>query len=358
MFKLQTKTDWKYFKIEVFFFIFICYLGSIISDIEYSFYEKDNAWEFINALEYRLVIGTYIFLFYGIYYWVFLKGYVFKKQTIPIVISIICFIILSHIYDKFIMNWSITKLPFVSAELKARALKDFSRPSLYFIISYTLNRILFTIIGFAFLIRSLQQDEQLKVLKEQQLMAELTYLKAQLQPHFFFNTLNNIYALALKQDKNTAPLVAKLSEMMRYILYQSDQKMVLLKDEVEFIRNYVAVENIRYRSAITVNLDVQGIDEHSTISPLLLLPFIENAFKHGVAEEVSTGFVTIVIWKNEDELTMEVSNSVAPQEEAKTGGLGLVNVEKRLKILYPEKYQLLIQNDGKIYQVSLTLAMK
>jgi sensor histidine kinase YesM len=358
MFKLNTKTDWKYFKIELFFFIFICYIGSIISDIEYSFYEQKNAWKFTDALEYRLVIGTYLFIFYSIYYWVFLKGYVFKKKAIPIVLSIICFIVLSHIYDKYVMNWSITKLPFVSVELKARALKDFSRPTIYFIISYTLNRILFTIIGFAFLLRSLQQDEQLKVLKEQQLIAELTYLKAQLQPHFFFNTLNNIYALALKQSKDTAPLVAKLSEMMRYILYQSDQKMVLLKDEIAFIRNYVEVENIRYRSAIAINLDIQGIDDQSMISPLLLLPFIENAFKHGIAEEVASGFVTIVICKNEDELTMEVSNSIAKQNEPKCGGIGLVNVEKRLEILYPGQYQLDIQNDGKVYQVSLTLTMK
>lgn len=358
MFKLKTKTDWKYFKIELFFFIFICYIGSIISDIEYSFYEEHDAWKFTDALEYRLVIGTYFFIFYSIYYWVFLKGYVFKKKAIPIVLSIICFIVLSHIYDKYVMNWSITKLPFVSAELKARALKDFSRTTIYFIISYTLNRILFTIIGFAFLLRSLQQDEQLKVLKEQQLIAELTYLKAQLQPHFFFNTLNNIYALALKKSKDTAPLVAKLSEMMRYILYQSDQKKVWLKDEIAFIRNYVEVENIRYRSAITINLDIQGIDDQSTISPLLLLPFIENAFKHGIAEEVTSGFVTIVICKNEDELTMELSNSIAKQNDTKCGGIGLANVEKRLEILYPEQYQLDIQNDGKVYQVSLTLTMK
>lgn len=358
MFKLQTKTDWKYFKIEVFFFIFICYLGPIISDLEYSYYEEHNIFNFVAGLEARLVWGTFSFVFYASYYWCFLKRFVFKRQLLYILLSIVAFIVLSHLYNKYVMNLGTSKMSFLSNELRARALKDYNKTKLLFIISYTLNRIVFTIIGFTFLIRSLQQDEQLKILKEQQLMAELTYLKAQLQPHFFFNTLNNIYALALKQDKNTAPLVVKLSEMMRYILYQSDQKKVLLKDEVAFIRNYVAVENIRYRSAIAIDLDVQGIDEHSTISPLLLLPFIENAFKHGVAEEVSTGFVTIVICKNEDELMMEVSNSIALQEEAKTGGIGLVNVEKRLKILYPEKYQLLIQNDGKNYQVSLTLAMK
>ena len=357
MVKLHTKTDWKYFKIEVLFFIFICYLGSIISDIEYSFYEENNAWSFIGALEYRLVVGTYVFLFYGIYYWVFLKSYVFTKQTIPIVISIICFVILSHLYDKFVMNWSITKLPFVSDELKERALKDFNRTTLYFIVSYTLNRILFVIIGFAFLIRSLQQDEQLKALKEQQLISELTYLKAQLQPHFFFNTLNNIYSLALKRDENTAPLVAKLAEMMRYILYKAEEKLVPLKDEIAFVQNYVEVEIIRYRSAINIKFDAQGIDENSKISPLLLLPFIENAFKHGVEEEEKEGFVNIIICKTEDELTLEVNNSIAKNKE-NTGGIGLVNVKKRLEILYPEKHKLERQNDGKIYQVSLTLEMK
>jgi two-component system, LytTR family, sensor kinase len=356
MFKLKTKTDWKYFKIELIFFIFICYVGSIISDIEYSFYEENNLWNFTHALEYRLVIGTYIFIFYSIYYWVFLKGYVFKKKTIPIVISVTCFIVLSHIYDKYVMNWSITKLPFVSAELKARAFKDFSRPTLYFIISYTLNRILFTIIGFAFLIRSLQQDEQLKTLKEQQLISELTYLKAQLQPHFFFNTLNNIYSLALKQDKDTAPLVAKLAEMMRYILYRTENQLVPLHDEIVFIKNYVEVENIRYRAAININFDTQGVDKGGQISPLLLLPFIENAFKHGVEEEEKEGFVKIVICKTEEELTMEVSNSIASRQSNK-GGIGLINVKKRLEILYPHKHTLDIQSNNGVYQVTLTLKM-
>ncbi|WP_199118767.1 sensor histidine kinase [Pedobacter sp. ASV28] len=356
MFKLKTKTDWKYFKIELIFFIFICYVGSIISDIEYSFYEENNLWNFTHALEYRLVIGTYIFIFYSIYYWVFLKGYVFKKKTIPIVISVAFFVVLSHMYDKYVMNWSITKLPFVSAELKARAFKDFSRPTLYFIISYTLNRILFTIIGFAFLIRSLQQDEQLKTLKEQQLISELTYLKAQLQPHFFFNTLNNIYSLALKQDKDTAPLVAKLAEMMRYILYRTENQLVPLHDEIAFIKNYVEVENIRYRAAININFDAQGVDKGGQISPLLLLPFIENAFKHGVEEEEKEGFVKIIICKTEEELTMEVSNSIASRQSNR-GGIGLINVKKRLEILYPQKHMLEIQSNNGVYQVILTLKM-
>lgn len=357
MFKLKNSTDVKYFKIELFFFIFICYLGSIISDIEYSFYEENNVWKFTDALEYRLVVGTYSFVFYGIYYWVFLKSYVFRKKTLPILLSIVCFILLSHLYNKYLMNWSIVQLPFVSEKLKRDALKELNRPTLYFIVSYTLNRILFTIIGFTFLIRSLQQDEQLKAMKEQQLLSELAYLKAQLQPHFFFNTLNNIYALALKQSKDTAPVVAKLSEMMRYMLYQADQEQVLLKDEIAFVKNYVEVEQIRYRNAISIQLEIQGIKPEATISPLLLLPFIENAFKHGVEEEQGNGFVHIVICQTEAELLMEVSNSIALYQ-AKTGGIGLANVQKRLELLYPDGYTFVQESDGKTYQVHLTLQMK
>ena len=186
------------------------------------------------------------------------------------------------------------------------------------------------------------------------MISELTYLKAQLQPHFFFNTLNNIYSLALIQSKDTAPLVAKLAEMMRYILYKSDEKLVSLKEEVAFLQNYVEVERIRYRSAIKINFETQGIDEESKISPLLLLPFIENAFKHGIEEEEKDGFVNIIICKTEDELTLEVSNSIAKTKE-NLGGIGLVNVKKRLEILYPNSHLLAIENDGIVYNVNLTL---
>lgn len=187
-------------------------------------------------------------------------------------------------------------------------------------------------------------------------MSELTYLKSQLQPHFFFNTLNNIYSLALKQSEDTAPLVAKLADMMRYILYKTDLPLVLLKDEITFIKNYVEVEQIRYRSNINISLDVQGIDEHTDIAPLLLLPFIENAFKHGVEEEETTGYITIKICKIADELILEVENSVAPKRY--TGeGVGLVNVKKRLALLYPDKYTLIVQPKGAIFYVNLSIQL-
>lgn len=345
----------KYAKIEIIFFLVYFYVVGLLSSFEYNLWEKKQVGISAEELEFAFVFGTHNLIAFLLFY----KGlqYCLKKNNLSAFIGLIVLFLIGYFLFKKASYLLIAQMDFLSDKIRSDALKWYHLKRL----GYTVNYMIIQLCGVSFLgyfIHSAKQTEQMKVLKEQQLISELTYLKAQLQPHFFFNTLNNIYALALKQSKDTAPLVAKLSEMMRYILYQSDQKMVLLKDEIAFIRNYVEVENIRYRSAIAINLDIQGIDDQGTISPLLLLPFIENAFKHGIAEEVTSGFVTIVICKNEDELTMEVGNSIAVQQEAKSGGIGLANVEKRLEILYPGQYQLDIQNDGKVYQVSLTLAMK
>ena len=357
MFQFKTKLDQKYFWIEFTFFIFICYLSSIISDLEYSYYEEHNLLNFTKALEARLVWGTFSFIFYGSFYWLILKRYVFERKLLYILLSVAGFIIFSHLYDMYVMNWSISKMSFLSDDLRSAALKDFKQTKLLFIISYKLNRIVFTIVGFAFLIRSLQQDEQLKNLREEQLRSELTYLKAQLQPHFFFNTLNNIYALAISQSRETAPMVAKLADMMRYIIYDADEKKVTLNKEVLFIENYVQLEKIRHSDEINISVDVQGVLKLQRIAPLLLLPFIENAFKHGLEEETGKGFVQIVLCIIDQELTLQVSNSKPQNVTSKRGGMGLQNAVKRLHLLYGEQYHLKVEDGENTYQVILTLPL-
>ena len=356
MFGNRKEINWKYFKIELLFLLFICYFSSIISDLEYSYYEEHNILNFTSSLEYRLVYGTYGFVFYGIYYWLFIKPFVFKKQTLYLILSIISFIILWHLYNKYVENWSISRIGFLSAALRKRALYDYEHTKLYFIISYILSRSVFAVVGFAFLIRSLQQDEQMKTLKEQQLFSELNYLKAQLHPHFFFNTLNNIYALALKQSADTAPLVAKLADMMRYILYEARKEKVTLSREVAFLSDYISAEQIRHQQHISITFDVQGISMQDMIEPLILLPFVENAFKHGLQDELHSGYVHVVICRDEKAITLEVSNSKPLQETPdKPQGIGLHNAIKRLELLYPQRYQLQINEDDSSYQVNLSL---
>ena len=344
----------KYTRIEIIFFLVYFYAIGLLSSFEYNLWEKNTVGISSEEMEFALVYGTHNLIAFIIFY-IALRHCLKKNKLWTFIVLIASFLVFYFFYKKA-SYLLISHLDFLSDKIRSDALKWYHLKRL----GYTINYIMMQFFGVSFLayfIHSAKQNEQLKALKEQQFISELTYLKAQLQPHFFFNTLNNIYSLALKRSEDTAPLVAKLAEMMRYILYKADEKFVLLKDEVAFIQNYVEVENIRYRSAINIKFDVQGINDNSKISPLLLLPFIENAFKHGVEEEEKEGFVNIVICKTEQELTLEVNNSIAKIKE-NTGGIGLVNVKKRLEILYPEKHKLEIQNDGEIHQVSLTLEMK
>jgi two-component system LytT family sensor kinase len=344
----------KYAKIEIIFFLVYFYGINLLSSFEYNFWEKGYSGVYAQELEFSLVYGTCNIIAFLLFYRMLQN--VLKKDKIWMFIALIALFVVFHFFYRKTTLLLISQLDFLSEKIRSDALRWYNLKRMGFTISYMLGQ-LCGVSFLAYFIHSAKQKEMLKTLKEQQLISELTYLKAQLQPHFFFNTLNNIYSLALKQDKNTAPLVAKLAEMMRYILYKSDEPKVLLKEEVKFIKNYVEVENIRYRSAITISFDTQGIDDQSYISPLLLLPFIENAFKHGIQEEEKEGFVKIVLFKINQELTMEVQNSIAKKSHNK-GGIGITNVKKRLAILYPKKHRLEILNDGQSYQVNLSLEIE
>lgn len=344
----------KYTRIEIVFFLVYFYAIGLLSSFEYNLWEKNTVEISSEEMEFALVYGTHNLIAFIIFY-IALHHCLKKNKLWTFIVLIASFLVFYFFYKKA-SYLLISHLDFLSDKIRSDALKWYHLKRL----GYTINYIMMQFFGVSFLayfIHSAKQNEQLKALKEQQLISELTYLKSQLQPHFFFNTLNNIYSLALKQDKGTAPLVAKLAEMMRYILYKADQELVALQDEINFISNYVEVEHIRYRTAITINFEVQGIDTGNEISPLLLLPFIENAFKHGVQEEEKNGFVEIVICKMEDELTLEVKNSIAKTKE-RSGGIVLANVKKRLSILYPDKHNLEIQNNGETFEVSLTLKIK
>jgi len=344
----------KYLRIEIIFFVIYFYVVGLLSSFEYNFWEKNFIGISAQELEFALVYGTHNVIAFSAFY-IGLRFCLKKNNLWMFLIFVISFLVCYFFYKK-VSYLLISNLGFLSDKIRSDALKWYHLKRL----GFTFNYMILQLCGVSFLayfIHSFRQNEQLKTLKEQQLLSELTYLKAQLHPHFFFNTLNNIYSLALHSSADTAPLVHRLSEMMRYILYKSEISLVSLKEEVAFIRNYVEVESIRYRKTITINFDEQGIIDKSEISPLLLLPFIENAFKHGVQEEEQVGFVKIILCKTEHELTMEISNSIACKKQD-TGGIGLLNVKKRLEMLYQGKYKLIEENSGEIYNVFLTLEMK
>lgn len=355
MLAFQTKTDWKYFWIELLFFISISYIIPTLNNIEYGYFLKNDFWFFLEHVQSTIVWGTWNFIFYAAYYWLFLKRFVFERKTYYVLFSILICAIAFNLYFKYIVSWLTWQFPFFSDRINnagkrnLRELRPISN-----IIPFA-NARLFVVIGFTYLVRSLQQDDQMKRMKEAQIIAEMTYLKAQLQPHFFFNTLNNIYALALKTSLYTAPMIAKLSEMMRYIIYESEQPKVPLSREIEFLRHYVEVEKIRYNAVTDIQFDVQVQLPDYQIPPLLLLPLVENAFKHGLQDEVGVGYVHIVLYASERELVLQVKNSKPKHRPVAMEGLGLKNLKKRLDLVYLNQYQYEITADQISYCSQLTL---
>lgn len=193
-------------------------------------------------------------------------------------------------------------------------------------------------------------DAQLQ-LKEQ----ELNYLKMQIHPHFLFNTLNTIYGFALRQSKHTPEIILMLSNLLDYILYQINKPKVNLADEVEHIKEYIELERIRFKDTLKVNFTSDNIDENNEIAPMLLIPFVENAFKHG---NIINGFLTINIniKAQNNRLDFEISNTWLNEDKnGIKGGIGLENIRKRLDLNYNNNYDLKLNNGENLFKVNLSI---
>jgi len=202
----------------------------------------------------------------------------------------------------------------------------------------------------------LKTNTRLKQIQKEKMDAEISFLKAQINPHFLFNTLNSIYSLALTKSDLAAPAVVKLSSLMRYSISESDKETVLISKELMYISNYIELQKMRLSSKVRIFHTVNGGGVSKDIAPFLLIPFIENAFKHGVnAEEDSLIDVKIDI--TEDRLVLNVRNNkvyVQPDREDSTG-LGINNTKERLKLLYPGKHNLVILDGDDYFNVLLEL---
>lgn len=199
-------------------------------------------------------------------------------------------------------------------------------------------------------IQSQRREERL--LREK-LQSELSFLRAQTNPHFLFNTLNNIYALARKQSTNTAPVVMKLSQIMRFMLYECTNPRIALNDEIQVIRDYIDLENLRYNSRLSVELNDRLDRPGQPIAPLLLLPFVENAFKHGASETRFNTFIKIDLQLEKGILNARIENNKEENQEPKTGGIGLKNVRRQLELIYPNRHRLEIKNEASLFTVLL-----
>lgn len=191
--------------------------------------------------------------------------------------------------------------------------------------------------------------------------AELKLLKAQIHPHFLFNTLNNLYGLTLEKSDEAPELVLKLSEILDFILYRCEEKRVLLSEEITNLKNYIEIEKIRYSNKLKLEMDFVEVPAGLKIAPLIILPFIENAFKHGVSKFPGTAFVKTKITVANKTLIFGVENTknqIVKSNENYSKGIGLINVQKRLDLMYPGKHILTIEDREDIFSVNLTLELE
>lgn len=204
------------------------------------------------------------------------------------------------------------------------------------------------------------EEEKMKTDSERiKTKAELAFLKQQVNPHFLFNALNSIYSLSMSKSDKTTDAVLRLSSILRYMLYETDNKLVAFSNELDIIRNYIELQRLRLTEKVTVTFDVVGEFENYTIEPLLIIPLIENAFKYGV-DNVNESFIDISIVLLYNKLDFTIRNKIVNISPTNTesSGIGIKNIRRRLDLLYPSDYLFETTEEDKIFTVRLQISLK
>ncbi len=191
-------------------------------------------------------------------------------------------------------------------------------------------------------------------LKNEKAKTEMMHLQSQVNPHFFFNMLNNLYGLVDKDSEQAKKLILKLSDMMRYSIYEGQKEYVTLQQEIDFINNYIELHKMRYHKNISINFDVDVDNENIKLMPLLFIILVENAFKHGIEVLRNDAFANISIRSNQNEITLSVENNFDVDEKSNKG-IGLDNLKRRLELAYPKKHELVHTINNDMYTATMKL---
>lgn len=313
------------------------YGGYLIKGVSFSSAAFDISMSFIQLVE-----------FYICYLWVYPQY--LKRGKIPqllggVMVAMASFILLRYLIEEVLY----LKLFGFHNYFEGTTISYYITDNIYFGISY---------IVIAAAVYSMQQNfknEQVnRKLKDEVVKAELAFLKSQINPHFLYNTLNYIYSLAIPVSDRLANAVIRLSDLMRYTLTEGVDGNVKLNKEIDYLKNYIALFKMRFEPNFYVDFKVDGIDEQQEIAALVLIPFVENAFKHGVINDEKHP-IRINLKVQGQRLDFEVSNKISHAQKDHSSGIGLINIHRRLDLIYPGEHELLISNNGNIYKTSLMI---
>jgi hypothetical protein len=218
-----------------------------------------------------------------------------------------------------------------------------------------LQPIVFSFIAWA-LLETLKRERETEQLKKERIQAELLFLKTQINPHFLYNTLNYMYAMAYPVSDALAQAIVKLSNLMRYMLHNSVDGMIDLQLEIDYLHNYIEIYKLRFQESFFVDFKVEGVFAGKRVASLMLIPFVENAFKHGVVDDAGKP-VTIIINANNSSLFFSVINYTGFGDKDSAGGIGLANIRRRLELIYPNAHELLIDQNDQLYKATLKIRL-
>ncbi|WP_417785075.1 sensor histidine kinase [Tenacibaculum sp.] len=213
----------------------------------------------------------------------------------------------------------------------------------------------FLVLFFTFFYWLFKQIKSIIRLKNEKTKTELMHLKSQVNPHFFFNTLNNLYGLVGKDAKKAQELILKLSDMMRYSVYDGEKDTVLLSEEVTYLQNYIELHKMRYHKAIDIQFNIDITDNDYKVMPLLFIILLENAFKHGVENLRKNAYVHLNLTAHQNAINFEIENNFDATEESQEEGIGLQNLKRRLELVYPKNHTLTTSKTDDIYLAKLNI---
>lgn len=365
-------------KYKAFIYGFILFRMAVAVLSYFDFVHIDNSEYLANTLSF---IFYWLLFSLPIYYFPFFKKH--KSQTLKFLGLIVLFslVLVNDANSKMVDN-PFTFIGIISVGLfflSIIAAKFFKKHALYTVAFYVLSMGYFIylriyiddvnvylqqekelkiilIIPFLMLIFGwlFQQWKLIKTLESKKSKAELALLKSQINPHFFFNTLNNLYGLTVEKSDDAPDVVLKLSDMMRYTIYMGKEDLVPLKDEVDYLINYIELQKIRYQKNVDIQFKHSNISEYQ-IAPLLYIIALENAFKHGVEKLTENAYIHISLTTDNGNILFEIENNYEQPDSKHHVGIGLDNLKQRLQLLYPKKHQLTIEKSDSIFKFSLNL---
>ncbi len=302
-----------------------------------------------------IMIATYFNIYFLLPRFLYVKKYY---------LFFIIFIISSAVWSimQRVVVFYVTAPLFYSPELFQRV----TAPGFFYpnsMVSYLIS--IYTVVAIAASIKLLKNyydnEHKSQILAKEKLEAELKYLKAQINPHFLFNSLNNLYGLSLKKSDKTPGLILKLSSLLNYMLYECDSKLISLSKEIEMLNDFIGLEKIRYGERLNIKFEITGDTTGVFIAPMILFPFVENSIKHGAGKELDESWINIKLEIDSGEINFEVENNKSllknntAQNESE--GIGLKNVIRQLDLLYSGKHNLSIEENESSFSVKLKLTL-